>query len=798
MDHEVWYVRRGDDWQIDFLVPDTISLTGATLAGEITWRRYGLSQQVLPLVQGTHLSIIVASGVTTVRVKIADADGALLPLGQLSELQVWRDIGVDRLTIKTMRVEVADEGTPPTQPPQAAELSVAAVEVITDILAGKANKAGDTFTGNVTISKAAPILLISTAAAEEQSILLHSRNFVRRWFIGKNNDLETGVGNAGSSYVLARHNDAGTFLGLPLLVRRSDGRVTFETAPFVGINQVATYTDLQAHTKWLTPEMFLPPGTVPVYCPAGNPSNYTGATDFSDAFDAMRAAILAVEEAVEWGYPDDKTYPIGIAFQPGRRYAVSRPINWTRLTSRGLVVQGNGATLVGITNNMASIVDTVGSHSWTIYSLNGESDSAAQPHFGWLHGRFTTTSQASEMTWINCFWHGWFQKAVKYNMGGEVYTSIGCLWENDDAEGSGLHIDATNLYGIAGYTVASGVTITTGAAVSCITHKIVGGSIRCVQGSTKGALRLTNPADFSSLNRLRGVHVDQAYLLNNGVDLANHPAVLIEGTDTDDVVISFHAEKSSAGATIQQSHVVLYDNSGGAIRHHRHKISEYFADAEKSIVDATTAANGVTLIDFDLSVSYSRGTDEAGSPAELFGPGMALADISGRLSVGEADPALLNLSNIRRWNGDIYANQAFSALELPPLIGNSQGRFITPTDTRMFPSGAYTPTLTNTANITSSTAQPLQYQRIGNHVHVWGLVGLTTAAAGSTMTTLGISLPIPSNFTLVYQLSGSGDSQVSQTCIIFADIANDRATLQFSSLFASGMNMYFQFSYMVL
>jgi hypothetical protein len=60
-------------------------------------------------------------------------------------------------------------------------------------------------------------------------------------------------------------------------------------------------------------------------------------------------------------------------------------------------------------------------------------------------------------------------------------------------------------------------------------------------------------------------------------------------------------------------------------------------------------------------------------------------------------------------------------------------------------SGTYTPTLTNNANITSSTAYQCQYMRVGNVVTVSGQVDIT-ATSVLTLTQLIMTLPISSSF----------------------------------------------------
>jgi hypothetical protein len=116
--------------------------------------------------------------------------------------------------------------------------------------------------------------------------------------------------------------------------------------------------------------------------------------------------------------------------------------------------------------------------------------------------------------------------------------------------------------------------------------------------------------------------------------------------------------------------------------------------------------------------------------------------------------------------------------------------------------GTYTPTLTNGANADASTVSgSFYYQRIGNHVTVWGMVTVDPNAT-ATSTVLGISLPIASNFTTFNQLSGqSTGSAVAGTYyggFIQADDTNDRAQLDFTS--GSALNAFWtiRFSYEIL
>ncbi|HYD02006.1 MAG TPA: hypothetical protein VEB22_12330 [Phycisphaerales bacterium] len=95
-------------------------------------------------------------------------------------------------------------------------------------------------------------------------------------------------------------------------------------------------------------------------------------------------------------------------------------------------------------------------------------------------------------------------------------------------------------------------------------------------------------------------------------------------------------------------------------------------------------------------------------------------------------------------------------------------------------SGTYTPTLTNSTNVASSTAYPAVYMRVGNVVTVAGACDIDPTA-GATLTTLQISLPIASNFTASTQCHGvasCGDQEAlsarinSDTSHPSADVAN--------------------------
>jgi sugar lactone lactonase YvrE len=117
-------------------------------------------------------------------------------------------------------------------------------------------------------------------------------------------------------------------------------------------------------------------------------------------------------------------------------------------------------------------------------------------------------------------------------------------------------------------------------------------------------------------------------------------------------------------------------------------------------------------------------------------------------------------------------------------------------------SGTYTPTLTNTTNVASSTASELQYMRVGSVVTVSGLVAITPTAASDANTVLRMSLPISSNFASTTNLGGTGviSSAAGRgvAAAIYADTTNDVAEFNFLSPATSALSLRFTFTYRIL
>jgi hypothetical protein len=131
-------------------------------------------------------------------------------------------------------------------------------------LDGKADVAGDTFTGTVTFAGGDEAVIITGPEQTDRSIRGKTAG-LNRWEIAvASNDDEQGA-NSGSNLVVARYNDDGTFKGIPFAIDRATG-VTYIDQLSVGggdllvgegmdvrVQPDEPTTDLKVGTVWLRP-----------------------------------------------------------------------------------------------------------------------------------------------------------------------------------------------------------------------------------------------------------------------------------------------------------------------------------------------------------------------------------------------------------------------------------------------------------------------------------------------------------------------------------------------------------------
>lgn len=115
----------------------------------------------------------------------------------------------------------------------------------------------------------------------------------------------------------------------------------------------------------------------------------------------------------------------------------------------------------------------------------------------------------------------------------------------------------------------------------------------------------------------------------------------------------------------------------------------------------------------------------------------------------------------------------------------------------------WTPTLTNVANVASVVDNPAcLYERNGSNVSFSGQFTITMTAAAPTLTVLGISLPVASNFTQVYHANGGIASVTvsgeNTSGTISGDTTNDRMQAEFYALTTASRTFKFWGSYRIL
>lgn len=113
-------------------------------------------------------------------------------------------------------------------------------------------------------------------------------------------------------------------------------------------------------------------------------------------------------------------------------------------------------------------------------------------------------------------------------------------------------------------------------------------------------------------------------------------------------------------------------------------------------------------------------------------------------------------------------------------------------------SGTWTPTLTNVANIDSSSAPNLgMYFRMGNVVScaVWVTVDPTTIGV---TTSLGVSLPIASNFANASEAVGSGSTGEREAITVIGDPTNNRVQAGWTPSVNVTSQILIQFMYRVI
>ncbi len=92
-------------------------------------------------------------------------------------------------------------------------------------------KAGDTMTGDLTITKISPLITLNKTASSQNAIFASQTAGSFRWVVVAGDSSAESGSNAGSNFGINRYDDAGSYIDTPLSIIRSTGVVNFSIIP---------------------------------------------------------------------------------------------------------------------------------------------------------------------------------------------------------------------------------------------------------------------------------------------------------------------------------------------------------------------------------------------------------------------------------------------------------------------------------------------------------------------------------------------------------------------------------------
>jgi hypothetical protein len=185
---------------------------------------------------------------------------------------------------------------------------------------------------------------------------------------------------------------------------------------------------------------------------------------------------------------------------------------------------------------------------------------------------------------------------------------------------------------------------------------------------------------------------------------------------------------------------------------------------------ATLAADGSAQFDSSVVSAALIATTLISAP---------LLTVDSALTIDVLDDTADSLLTISNDDATYRANVLIEGALLTPGIHNNGGTGDAAHGA--VASGTYTPTVAGTINVASSTPKESRWTRVGNVVTVFGAVDVTPTA-GSTLTVLGLTLPVASDISTV-NLSGLAVIPTSTpiALVVAPDDSNERANLGFIS-----------------
>lgn len=150
------------------------------------------------------------------------------------------------------------------------------------------------------------------------------------------------------------------------------------------------------------------------------------------------------------------------------------------------------------------------------------------------------------------------------------------------------------------------------------------------------------------------------------------------------------------------------------------------------------------------------------------------------------------------YQGNVSGNAALRSIVGTGLITVTQNANDITIAAPTITGGVYTPTLTNVANIQAATAFQCMYTRVDGMVTVHGRINIDPST-NSMATRIELSLPIASNLAAVGDLAGNVSCpDTQQAGGVYANVATDRAVIDFMAGSNQARDHYFNFMYRVL
>lgn len=93
----------------------------------------------------------------------------------------------------------------------------------TGVANGKVAKAGDTMTGDLTVAKASPSLVLDATGTNDSGVVVFRDGGIGRWLLYRD--------GAAGDFVIRRNSAAGATVDFPIIISAADGKVTLAGAP---------------------------------------------------------------------------------------------------------------------------------------------------------------------------------------------------------------------------------------------------------------------------------------------------------------------------------------------------------------------------------------------------------------------------------------------------------------------------------------------------------------------------------------------------------------------------------------